>query len=113
MNFHNYSKLFTFSFCLVSFVFYGQKFDVSGLVTSDKGEPLPGVTIKVKDSSFGVVSDFDGNYIIATDLDSTLIFSYIGFKTVEVAIMGKTKINVVLEEKLEQLGEVVVTLHAM
>lgn len=109
MNFHNCIRVFAFAFCLVSFVFYGQQSSVSGVVTSDKGEPLPGVTIKVKDSSTGVVSDFDGNYIIATELDSTLIFSYIGFKTVEVPIMGKTTINIVLEEKLEQLGEVVVT----
>lgn len=84
---------------------------VSGNVTSmDDGTPLPGVSIIVKGTALGVSTDFDGNYsVIVPAGGSTLVFSYLGFKAVEVSIGGRTTINVALETSAESLDEVVVT----
>ncbi|MDX1362607.1 MAG: SusC/RagA family TonB-linked outer membrane protein [Arenibacter latericius] len=84
---------------------------VSGSVTSlDDGMPLPGVTILIKGTNQGGVTDFDGNYnIIMSNSNGTLVFSYLGFKTTEVAVNGRTNINVPLATSEEALDEVVVT----
>jgi len=82
---------------------------VSGNITDGTG-PLPGASVLVKGTTNGTQSDFDGNYSLDNVEDgSTLVFSYIGFKTVEVAVNGQTTINIVLEEDASQLDEVVVT----
>lgn len=74
--------LLLISFFLIQFAF-SQTFHVNGSVKSDNGETLPGVTILVKGTNVGTISDFDGNYSIEVDKGQTLVFSYIGFKTVE------------------------------
>lgn len=102
-------RIYTFVLCLVSFISYTQQTNISGTVTDKNGAPLPGVTIKIKDSSIGVVSDFDGNFNITANSNDTLIFSFIGFRTLEVQAMNRTTINIVMEEQLEELSEVVVT----
>ncbi|HXH99396.1 MAG TPA: TonB-dependent receptor [Sphingobacteriaceae bacterium] len=82
---------------------------VQGKVTDDKGLPLPGVSIKLKNSATGTVSDINGNYSISlTDATGTLVFSYIGFKTKEVDINGQLRINVTISEDMNTLNEVVV-----
>ncbi|MBT8276661.1 MAG: SusC/RagA family TonB-linked outer membrane protein [Bacteroidia bacterium] len=81
---------------------------VSGTV-SDINGPVPGVNIIVKGTSNGAQSDFDGNYTIDdVDSNATLVFSYIGYTTQEVAVSGQSTINVILQEDIEALGEVVV-----
>ncbi|MBO0590177.1 TonB-dependent receptor [Cellulophaga sp. E16_2] len=81
---------------------------VSGLVTSD-GAPLPGVNVVVKGTTNGVSTDFDGVYTLnLNDSDKILIFSSLGYATKEVAIDGRKKIDVSLEENSESLQEVVV-----
>ncbi len=71
---------------------------------------LPGVSVVVKGTSTGVTTDFDGNYSIdISSTESTLQFSYVGFTTQEIAVNGKSVINVSLIEDVSQLDEVVIT----
>ena len=81
---------------------------VSGTVTDSSG-PLPGASIVVKGTSNGTQADFDGNYTIDNvDSAATLVFSYIGYATQEVAVNGQSTIDVTLAEDASQLDEVVV-----
>ncbi|WP_028376532.1 SusC/RagA family TonB-linked outer membrane protein [Leeuwenhoekiella sp. MAR_2009_132] len=81
---------------------------VSGTVSEPNG-PLPGANVLVKGTTNGTTTDFDGNYTINNvAAGSTLIFSYVGFSAKEVAVNGKSTINVTLEEDAAALEEVVV-----
>lgn len=81
---------------------------VSGTVSDDAG-PVPGVNIIVKGTSNGAQSDFDGNYTLEdVASDGTLVFSYLGYTTQEIAVNGQSTINVTLAEDVESLSEVVV-----
>lgn len=80
---------------------------VTGTVSAFDG-PLPGVNIIEKGTTNGVTTDFDGNFTITVGDDATLVFSYIGFKTQELAVAGQTSLNVLLEEDSALLDEVVV-----
>ena len=92
------------------FAVLAQSLTVTGkVVSSDDGYGLPGVTIQVKGTSAGTVTDMDGNYKLAADNNGTLVFSFVGYKTKEVAIKGKTKIDVTLELDSQTLDDVVVT----
>lgn len=82
---------------------------VTGTVNDADGMPLPGANVLVKGTTNGTQTDFDGNYTITAEGDATLVFSYIGFKTTEVAIDGQTTINIGLEEDASKLDEVIVT----
>lgn len=82
---------------------------VQGIVKSiDNDEPLPGVTILLKGTDNGVVTDFDGNFSIEAPLDGVLRISYIGFKTEEVAIDNNLMLSIKLEIDVTSLDEVVV-----
>ncbi|CAM3758487.1 SusC/RagA family TonB-linked outer membrane protein [Flavobacterium chungbukense] len=81
---------------------------VSGTV-SDSSGPIPGVNIIVKGTKTSTVSNFDGTYTLtAIPANSTLVFSFIGYKPYEIAVNNKTKIDALLEENLNDLKEVVV-----
>ncbi|WP_176461289.1 SusC/RagA family TonB-linked outer membrane protein [Lutibacter agarilyticus] len=81
---------------------------VSGVVKDVDGMSLPGVTVVQKGTSRGASTDFDGNYSVElTSGEKTLVFSYLGFKTVEIAVDGKTTVNVTLEGDVESLDEIV------
>lgn len=101
-------------FLLLGIAFYfplyaQQSVNVTGLVTeTESGEPLPGVSIVVKNTTQGTTTDFDGNYTINVVPNDILIFSYIGYKTVEIAVGGQTQINVSLDTDSALLDEVVV-----
>lgn len=82
---------------------------VQGVITDNFNNPLPGVTVIVKGTKQGATSDIDGNYTINADEESTLVFSYIGYKTKEIAVNGNTVINVTLQPDLKELEEVVIT----
>lgn len=82
---------------------------ITGTVTDETGETIIAASVVVKGTTTGTVTDFDGNYTLEVPDDATtLVFSYIGLQTKEVAITG-TKIDVVLAENSEVLEEVVVT----
>lgn len=95
---------------LVPFSALAQGINVSGkVISSEDGLGLPGVTIQVKGLADGTVTDLDGNYSLTTDAKKTLVFSFVGYKSKEVPINGKTKINVTLDVDAQMLDDVVVT----
>lgn len=91
---------------------YGSVFaqSVTGVVTDENNEPLPGVNVLIKGTMQGSITDIDGNYQITINDANTdvLVFSFLGFLTEEVNVNGKTKIDVQLIASIEQLEEVVV-----
>ncbi|MGY8909870.1 MAG: SusC/RagA family TonB-linked outer membrane protein, partial [Flavobacteriales bacterium] len=94
-------------FLLASLFAYSQQ-KITGIVKDNTGG-IPEVTIQVKGTNIGTTSDFDGNYTITTKkADDILIFSYLGFKTQEIAVNGQSIINVTLIEDASQLDEIVV-----
>lgn len=86
----------------------GQQKSVSGKVTDSTGQPLPGVTVIVKGTTQGTITDFGGNFSIAdVSDDGTLVFSFVGMRPQEIPVAGKVNINVVLEEEAVGIEEVV------
>ncbi|MGV8093493.1 MAG: TonB-dependent receptor [Mangrovibacterium sp.] len=85
-----------------------QQRSVTGKVTDSSGAPLPGVTVVIKGTSRGSLTDVDGNYSLSSiGDDAILVFSFVGMKTQEIAANGKTTINVTLEEETIGIEEVV------
>ena len=81
---------------------------ISGSITDADGVPLPGANIVEKGTSNGVTADFDGNFTIeVANENATLVVSYIGYATKEIALNGQTTITVSLEESAAGLDEVV------
>ena len=95
---------------VVALLFLGtiQAQTITGTV-SDATGPLPGANVLVKGTTNGTQTDFDGNYTITAESDATLVFSYIGYKSVTIPVNGQTTIDVSLEEDASKLDEVVVT----
>lgn len=87
---------------------YAQQTKITGTVKDPGGEPLIGVSVRNLKTGVGAVTDLDGNYSIEVPAKSTLSFSYIGFETENVAVDGRSVINVTLKEKNDVLNEVVV-----
>lgn len=82
---------------------------VKGQVVDATGEPVIGATVQVKGTTNGTITDFDGNFTLNNVPEKgILVISYIGYKTQEVNISGKTNVKVVLKEDTEVLDEVVV-----
>ena len=78
---------------------------VSGLITDSSGTPLPGVNVIIQGTNVGVSSDFDGNYQINVDNGQVLVFSYIGYDSVELTVNG-TNQDVKMTESDSELDEV-------
>ena len=96
-------------FCLTSGMAIAQDLKITGTVTDFENQrSLPGVTIKVKGTGPGTVSDAQGNYSLSVPASSSLIFTFIGYRTQEVAVGSKTRIDVVLMPDVANLKEVVV-----
>lgn len=81
---------------------------LKGRVVNEQGQPLPGVTVRIKGSSLGAVTDALGNFELQTPPDATLTFSYIGYKAREMKLSGETTLTVALEVDNSGLNEVVV-----
>ncbi len=81
---------------------------VSGSVTSTKGEPLIGAGVVIKGTTMGTVTNNDGNYSLAVPANSTLVFSCIGYKTLEVQAGTKSTLDIILEDDIDLIDEVVV-----
>ncbi len=90
-----------------------QTVQISGTVTSSEdGLPVPGVTVTVKGTTLGIVTNSDGKYALTVPSNAqTLTVSFIGFKTQELPTQGKTRIDVVLEQDLFRVDEVVVVAY--
>ncbi|MDR1756012.1 MAG: SusC/RagA family TonB-linked outer membrane protein [Culturomica sp.] len=89
---------------------FAQTHEVTGRVVdkSDKS-PLPGVSVVVKGTTVGTATDVNGHFALRADANATLIFTFVGMKTREVALNGRAVVNVELESDAEQMEEVVVT----
>jgi len=81
---------------------------VSGKVTSSSGEPMAGVSVTVKGTRTGTTTDGAGNYSITVPDDAVLVFSYVGYQDVEVAVAGKSTVNVTLTLSVIEQDAVVV-----
>ena len=81
---------------------------IKGVVTDEKQEPLVGVSVTVKGSTNGVITDFDGTYSISCKKNDVLVFNYLGFTTKELKVTNQKTLNVILEEDNKVLDEVVV-----
>ena len=88
----------------------GKERTITGQVVDAKGEPLIGVSILVKGTTDGAITDLDGNYKIVTKSNNpVIVYSYIGYKTQEIPLKGQTAINITMMEDTQTLDEVVVT----
>lgn len=97
--------------CIFLFVetIWAQELTVTGIVTSAvNGEAIPGVSVVIKGSTKGTVTDFDGNYSIQASGDDILVFSFIGMIMQEISVSNKSTINVALNESVELLEDVIV-----
>jgi len=92
----------------MSYQLMAQEKLVTGTVTQD-GDPLPGVSILIKNTQKGVSTDFDGKYQIKASPDDVLVFSYVGMKPVEIKVGNQSKIDVNMEENAQALKKVIVT----
>ena len=79
---------------------------ISGTVKDAMGEPIIGASILVKGTTTGVITDFDGNFVLENvDENAVLEISYIGFTTQTVSVAGKTVFNIVMQEETQTIDE--------
>ncbi len=85
-----------------------QQKNVTGNVSDSSGQPLPGVSIVIKNTTQGTITDFDGNFALGNvPDDATLIFSFVGMQTQELTVAGQSNFTIVMEEDAIGLEEVV------
>ncbi|MCW5912303.1 MAG: TonB-dependent receptor [Cyclobacteriaceae bacterium] len=102
-------KFLLFLLLLLPVVTYCQV-TVSGKVTSTSDpNGLPGVNVTIKGTTQGTISDVNGRYSLNAPGDGVLVFSFVGYKTQEIPVAGKTLLDVLLEENAQELSEVIVT----
>ena len=99
---------FVFTICLLflSIGAFAQQMAVKGVVKDVTGESIIGASVQQKGTSVGTITDFDGNFELSVDKNSTLIISYVGYKTQE--LKATAVMNVILQEDSEMLDDVVV-----
>jgi len=86
-----------------------QKREISGTVKDLKGQAFPGVTVTVKGTTMGIITDVNGQFRLSVPVAAkTLVFSFVGMKSKEVTITGKTSVNIIMEEEVLDMEEVVV-----
>ena len=94
---------------MISLTMFAQELTVRGSVKDTKGEPLIGVTVRVKGTTIGTITDINGVFTLSNvPRDATLEISYVGMKSQDIPVNGRTVIDVVMEEEAEMLEEVVV-----
>lgn len=90
-----------------TFQVIAQQTNVTGRITDVNSEPLTGVSIVVKGTSNGTISDLDGNFTIQASSTATLVVSYVGYTSQEVKLANQKSIKIVLQESTQMLDEVV------
>nr|WP_245189652.1 SusC/RagA family TonB-linked outer membrane protein [Lunatimonas salinarum] len=83
--------------------------DIQGTVTTQDGDPIPGVAISVAGTTVGTITDIDGRYSLTVPDNATLVVSYIGYASQRIQVGTRTVVNIVLMEDIAALEEVVVT----
>jgi TonB-linked SusC/RagA family outer membrane protein len=103
-----YSILSLFAILFCNFDANAQEITVKGVVTdTTEGSPIPGVSVVVKGTTKGTSTDFDGNYIIKTEIGKTLVFAYLGMKKKNVKVL-RARHNVKMISSTEALEEIIV-----
>ncbi len=106
--------LYLLGFLVCTLSVHAQTRTVSGKVTSPAKEPLSGVNVVIKGTNIGTITNIDGDYTIKIpSKNSTLVFSYIGFKTEQAETAGLSSVNFEMKSDLNNLDEVVVTANAI
>ncbi|MDR0295552.1 MAG: TonB-dependent receptor [Prevotellaceae bacterium] len=109
-------KITLFFVCLIFAgvnALWAQNVQVSGVVTDNDGLSLPGVSVVVKGTRTSITADANGHYTISVPGDATLVFSFLGMKTQEEIVGGRTTINVIMESDARTLDEVVITSYGV
>jgi len=103
-------RTFLIAFLLISWQSWAQERGVSGSVADENGLPLPGVTVQLKDASIGAVTDFDGNFSLNVPdrPQTTLVFSFLGYKTQEITINNQSTFEVKMKKDSKSLDEIVI-----
>ncbi|MCF8336127.1 MAG: SusC/RagA family TonB-linked outer membrane protein [Bacteroidales bacterium] len=84
-----------------------QQVTVTGSVTDNQGNPLPGVNIVVEGTTTGTTTDMDGNYSIEVPADATLVFSFVGYQEQSIDVGGREEINITMQQGAVKMKEVV------
>ena len=108
-NFKSLQKplVFLFLLCLFPLGAMAQS-TISGTVNDESGEPIIGASVKVQGAKTGAITDFNGNFSVQADANSTLVISYIGYTSATVKVNGRNNITVTLKEDAQTLNDVVV-----
>ena len=86
-----------------------QSITVSGVVQDISKTSLPGVSVYIEGTTYGTITDLDGNYVLkGVSKNSSIVFSYLGYKTATIKVNDQTTINITLVEDAELIDEVVV-----
>jgi TonB-linked SusC/RagA family outer membrane protein len=105
--------LLTVIFMAFSLGSYAQQKTISGKVTDQTGSPIPGVTVVIKGTTTGTISNIDGNYQMVIPTETRILtYSYVGMKSQDVEVGNQVNINVVMEADVIGVDEVVVTGYA-
>lgn len=95
-------------FCLIPLWSIAQNITVKGVVKDNFGESVIGANVTEKGTTNGMITDLDGNFSLTVQKNATLVISYIGYVTQEIAVKGNTQFNIILKEDSKALEEVVV-----
>ena len=86
-----------------------ENIQIKGSIKDSKGEALIGVNVKIKNSSNGTITDFNGEFSLKASMGDVLEISYVGYKPITLTVSPNTSYNIVMKEDTETLEEVVVT----
>ncbi len=95
-------------FILIPVLGFTQTISISGIVKDTTGETIIGASVLEKGTTNGTITDFDGNFILSVPSQATLVISFVGYETQEIAVAGKTHFNVTLNDDTQVMDEVVV-----
>ena len=87
---------------------WAQNIQLTGVVTDASNEPVIGASVVEKGTTNGVITDYEGNFTLNVSANATIVISYVGFQTQEIAVNGRSHIKTILKEDNEVLDEVVV-----
>lgn len=87
---------------------FAQTQTVSGVVLDEFGDPVIGVSVLVKGTTTGIITDVDGNFTVSANNGDVLLIKYLGYKDQEIKVTGNTRLKITLQEDSQSLDEVVV-----
>lgn len=104
MNKFNYIFLILLSFLFSGNNLFAQEINITGTVIDHAGLTLPGVTVSIKGTAIGTITDIDGNYELKAAKGSVLLYSYVGYEAQEIKVESQSQINVTLSEIINRIG---------